>query len=132
LPFDRIPEYRFVVMARLVTPEETRKETVSLTVNDDPLIPDAMPTVYSHHADVLQLGGVTYRNLAPSRADEIPEFDPASLISVGEVARSGIMRDLEDFDATSLPEGTHLFRLPGYENLLVATLGQETRVYGIR
>ena len=130
LPLDKIPDYRFVVMARLISPDDARKETVAVTVNDDLLPPDAMPAIYSHHSDVIQYDGTLYDNLARSHSDKIPEIDPANLIPVGEVARSGVMRDIQDFDATSLPEGTPLFRLEDYENLLVAKLGEETLVYG--
>jgi SrtB family sortase len=130
LPFDRIPDYRFVIMARLISPEDVRKETAVFTINDNPLPPDAMPTIYSHHADVVQYNGTIYDNLARSHADDIPEIDPANLIPVGEIVRSGVMRDLQDFDATSLPKGTALYRLDGYENLLVAKHGNETLVYG--
>ena len=130
LPLDKIPDYRFVVMARLVSPDDARKETVAVTVNSAPLPPDAMPVFYSHHLDAIQYGGTRYDNLARSHSDKIPEIDPASLIPVGEVERSGVMRDLKDFDATKLPEGTPLYRLEGYANLLVAKHGEETLVYG--
>jgi len=130
LPFDRIPDYRFVVMARLVSPDDARRETVSVTVNSAPLPPDTMPVFYSHHLDAIQYGGTRYDNLARSHSDKIPEINPANLILVGEVVRSGVMRDLQDFDATKLPEGTSLYRLEGYENLLVAKPGEETLVYG--
>ena len=130
LPFDTIPDYRFVVMARLVAPDDALKEAATITINDDPLIPDAMPVIHSHHTDVVQYGGTLYDNLARSHADKIPEIDLANLIPVGEVARSGVMRDLQDFDATKRPEGTLLYRLEGYENMLVATPGNETFVYG--
>ena len=130
LPLDKIPDYRFVVMARLVSPDDARKETATVTANNDPLPPDAMPAIYSHHTDVMQYAGTLYDNLARSYADKIPEIDPASLIPVGEVVRSGVMWELQDFDATRLPEGTPLFRLEGHENLLVAKNGEETIVYG--
>jgi len=127
---DTIPDYRFVVMARLVSPDDARKETVAVTINDAPLPPDAMPAIYRHHTDVIQYDGTLYDNLARFHSDKIPEIDPASLIPVGEVERSGVMRDLKDFDATKLPEGTPLYRLEGYANLLVAKHGEETLVYG--
>ena len=130
LPLDKIPDYRFAVMARLVSPDDARKETAAITANDDPMPPDTMPAIYSHHADLIQYGGTLYKNLAKSHPDKIPAIDPASLIPVGAVTRSGVMRDLQDFDATKLPEGTPLFLLENYENLLVAMLGEETIVYG--
>jgi sortase B len=130
LPFDRIPDYRFVVMARLVSPDDARKKIAAVTLNGDPLPPDAMPAIYSHHADVIQYGGKLYDNLARSHSDKIPEIDPANLIPAGEVIRSGVMQDLQDFDTTKLPAGTPLYLLEGYENLLVAKPGKDTLVYG--
>lgn len=130
LPLDKFPDYRWVVMARLVSPDDLRKETAAVAVNDDPLPPDAMPVIYSHHTDAIQYNGALYGNLARSHSDKIPEIDPASLIPAGEVARSGVMRDLQDFDATRLPEGTPLHRIDGNDKLLVAKSGEETLVYG--
>lgn len=130
LPLDKIPDYRFVVMARLVSPEDVYKETAAFTLNDDILTPDAMPAIYSHHTDVIQYGGKLYDNLARSHADKIPVIGPADLIPVGEIVHTGVMRDLQDFDATKLPEGTPLYRLLGYDNLLAAKLGDEILVYG--
>lgn len=130
LPFNIIPDYRFVVMARLISPDEVRKETVAITVNDTPLPPDDMPVIYSHHADVIQYNNTLYDNLARSHSDKIPEIDPANLIYVGEVMRSGVMRDLQDFDATKLPEGTPLYQLESHENLLIAKPDEKTFVYG--
>jgi sortase B len=130
LPFDQFPDYRFVIMARLVSPSDEQKQTAAITVNPNPLIPDAMPTIYSQYADAIQYGGILYDNLARSHADKIPEIDPANLTPVGEITRSMVMRDLQDFDATKLPQGTPLYRLDGYENMLVAMADGETLVYG--
>ena len=130
LPLNKIPDYRFVVMARLVSPDDECKETASITVNSTPMPPDSMPAIYSHHSDLIHYGGTLYNNLARFHSDKIPVIDPATLIPVGEVARSGVMRDLQDFDTTKLPEGTPLFSLEAYENLLVAKLGDEIIVYG--
>lgn len=130
LPLDKISDYRFVVMARLVSPDDVRKEMAAITVNTNPLPPDDMPIIYSHYADVIQYGGTLYNNLAIRHSDKIPEVDPMSLTLVGEVARSGVVRDLLDLDATKLPEGTPLYSLEGYENLLVAKSGEELLVYG--
>ena len=105
LPLDKIPDYRFVVMARPVPPDDARKETAAVNVNDDPLPPDAMPVIYSHHSDMIQYDGTLYDNLARFHSDKIPEIDPASLIPIGEVARSNVMRDLLDFDATGPARG---------------------------
>lgn len=130
LPLDKIPDNRFVVMARLVSSDDMRKETVAVTINETPLTPDAMPAIYSHHTDVIQYNGTLYSNLARSHSDKIPVIDPERLTPVGEVSRSGVMRDLQDFDATKLPEGTPLYRLEGHDNMLIAKPGEETIVYG--
>lgn len=130
LPLDVIPDYRFVVMARLVSPDDVGKETATFTINRNPLPPDDMPIIYSHHADVVQYNGRLYTNLARSHADKIPTFDPANLIPVGEVVRSGVMSNLQNFDTTKLPAGTPLYRLEGYENLLIAKSGEKMFVYG--
>ena len=130
LPFDKIPNYRFVVMARLASPDDVHMETATLIPNNNPLPPDDMPVIYSHHADVIQFEGTLYNNLARSHADKIPEIEPSRLIPVGAVVRSGIMRDLQDFDATKLPKETPLYLLQGYKNLLVAKVDEATLVYG--
>ncbi len=130
LPLDEFPDYRFVVMARLTSPDEARKEKASLTVNEDILPPDDMPAIYSHHADMIMFGGVLYHNMAKTNhSDRIPEIDLSSLIPAGEVKRSGVIKELRDFDATKLPEGTPLYRIPGYGNMLVAKSGDEMLVY---
>jgi hypothetical protein len=89
-----------------------------------------MPTVYSNHADVIQYDGMLYDNLARFHSEKIPIIDPANLTLAGRIMRSGIMRDLQNFDATTLPKDTLLYHLEGYEHLLVAKFGTEILVYG--
>ncbi|MCL2578682.1 MAG: class B sortase [Oscillospiraceae bacterium] len=128
LPFDVIPDYRFVVMARLVSPDETLRETATFFVNDNPLTPRDMPTIFHDGNDVVFYGGRAYFT---TRLPSMPEMgmDLANATLIGEIGRNGIVVNPQDLDAVILPVGTRVLRHNENPDVLIAQLDGQNIPY---
>lgn len=129
---DRLPlnipnEYRFVVMARLVDPDNSIKDTAVFNLNNNPLSPLDMPDIYYEGQDLFIYNGFTYGRSFDDTLIESADTD--SFVLVGEIRRSGVLEDLTDWDAIQLEAGTQIFRYHVLNDILIAKVGDEFIAY---
>ena len=131
LPFDVENDYRFVVMARLVSPEEALREYATFTVNENPLIPADMPLILHEGNDVFFYGGRGYFSIGQQlyRFPDFMEMDFTNATLIGEIQRSGVTVNLQDWDAVSLPSGTNILRHNENPDIMIAQVDGQNIPY---
>jgi sortase B len=124
-------EYRFVIMAKLVDPEEPIKEEAAFTVNPAPLAPDAIPAYAYLTRDQFMLDGLECNNswMFFHDNDTIEPINFDNLVPIGIIKQSNMDHPTEDWEATQLPVGTALYQDPEYPDVLVAEVAGEMIPY---
>lgn len=126
LPVTTPNDYRFVVMARLVNPDEAKKDAASITPRTQFLLPDDFPLF----DDYISLEGWNYY-LRENEFDHplIQPLDESRLVLRGRVQRTTQQDSPQDWDATQLPVGTEIYADPLYPRLFVVDYDGERLYY---
>lgn len=121
LPVHIQNDYRFVVMARLLKPDDAIVEEADPMLRDDILHPDSLPMIYGPDVDLFIYDGLECVNLNTLQTDGWDiHVDFNSLIAVGRIARGGVLMNPGEWEATKLAQGTVIYRNPEYRDILVA------------
>ena len=129
LPLDEVNPYRFVVMARLAAPDERAKKTASITVNDDMLTADELPVILNPDMSIFQLDGLLVYRFEQVNFNIDVLADPAKAVRIGEIAKTGVLTDIKDWESTDLPVGTAIYRDPEYADILFAEVDGTKQTY---
>jgi sortase B len=131
MPITELNDYRFVVMARLVEPEEQIKKEAAFTVNDAPLPPDETSSLSYITRDYFMLNGFECDNgeMFFEENDSIEPIRYDALMPIGSIKQSNMEEPLNDWDASQLPVGTVIYQDPEYVDVLVADIDGEKIPY---
>ncbi len=131
MPVNALNDYRFVIMARLVSPEEQIKAEADFTHNGDPTPPDDLPPYNYLTYDAFSIDGkVLFNNLTwYNSTDCVEPIDPGRLVPAGIIEKSNLDNPVRDWEASQLPEGTVILKDPEYADLYVADVGWDLIPY---
>lgn len=119
--------YRFAVMARLVSSDEPIKEIATFSINENPFPPEDMPKIYHKGVDILMYDGTVC--MKATNLNSYAQLDLSDATPIGKIKRSGITVNLQDWDAIQLETGTQILQHNNENEILVAVKNGELIPY---